>query len=117
MRLGVGAWLALGGMAILGAGIGALAQGSHPPGPNPTPIDAWLPWNGALGGGGMGLAGVMFYFYRQDRKASEEAYRQDRKASEDAMTKIAGEFRAIVEGNTRAITALKTVMEASDTED
>lgn len=117
MRLGAWAWAVVAGMTILGAGIGAWAQGPAP-GPTPGPsVDGWLPWNGALGGGGMGLAGVMFYFYRQDRKASEEAYRQDRKASEDAMTKIAGEFRAIVEGNTRAITALKTVMEASDTED
>lgn len=53
----------------------------------------------------MGLAGLMFYFYRQDRKASE-----------DSLTKIASEFRGIVEGNTRAITALKTVIESVDNE-
>ena len=103
-----GTLLASLGWILLGAGIGAWAQhqgtgGPALPGPLLNPSGDW---SGALGGGGVGLAGVMFYFYRQDRKASEES-----------LTKIASEFRGIVEGNTRAITALKTVMEASDTED
>lgn len=93
-------------IAILaGSVIGAWAQANGgPSGPSMPPSMGGY-WDGALGGGGMGLAGLMFYFYRQDRKASE-----------DSLTKIASEFREIVEGNTRAITALKTVIESVDNE-
>lgn len=101
-RIGTVAGMA---MAILaGSVIGAWAQQSGTGSPGMPPSMGGY-WDGALGGGGMGLAGLMFYFYRQDRKASE-----------DSLTKIASEFRGIVEGNTRAITALKTVIESVDNE-
>lgn len=104
MRLGT--LLASWGWILIGAGVGALAQHQGTGGvPMPIPGQAG-DWSGALGGGGVGLAGVMFYFYRQDRKSSEEA-----------LTKIASEFRGIVEGNTRAITALKTVIEMADNDE
>lgn len=63
------------------------------------------PWSQLLGGGGMGMAGLMFYFYRQDRKAAEES-----------MIKMGSEFRQLVEGNTRVITELVTLIQKSDGE-
>lgn len=48
-----------------------------------------------LGIGG-GLAAFMFYFYRQDRKHSEDRY--------EALAK---DFREIVEHNTEAMTSLR----------
>jgi hypothetical protein len=52
-----------------------------------------------LGIGGV-LASVMFYFYRQDRKSSEESIKT-----------FAGEFRQVVENNTAAMTKLTTLVE------
>jgi hypothetical protein len=51
----------------------------------------------------MGMAGLMFYFYRQDRKSAE-----------DSMIKMGSEFRQIVEANTRAITALEALFSRAD---
>jgi len=103
MRTGSG-WIGLVAMAAVVAGgvIGAWAQ-TGPAAPAAGGGDLGLPWNGALGGGGVGLAGIMFYFYRQDRKAAEES-----------MLRMGNEFRGIVEANTRAITTLTTVIERSD---
>lgn len=94
-------WIGAAGTLLLGMGAGVLAQTAAPA--QPLAGGEWLPWNGAVGGGGVGLAGVIFYFYRQDRKASE-----------DAMTKMASEFRQIVEANTRAITSLTTMIESAE---
>jgi hypothetical protein len=49
----------------------------------------------ALGIGGV-LAGVMFYFYRIDRQASEQR-----------LGAIISDFRSIIEANTKAMTALE----------
>ena len=51
-----------------------------------------------LGIGG-GLAAFMFYFYRQDRKHSE-----------DRFAELGAEFRGIVEANTAALTSLKDAL-------
>jgi len=51
-----------------------------------------------LGVGGI-LAGVMFYFYRQDRKHSEERF-----------AALGSEFREIVQANTAAIVSLKDAL-------
>lgn len=60
-----------------------------------------LPWTtwGPVGT----LAALMFYFYRQDRKASEEKYNE-----------LARNFRGIVEENTKAITMLTAAIESQD---
>jgi len=86
---------------LLAQTAGAAGAGSPAPGGG-----LGLPWDGALGGSGVGLAGLIFYFYRQDRKTAEEA-----------MIKVASEFRSIVEANTRAITALNTVLTADNNDD
>lgn len=54
---------------------------------------------GALGVGGA-LAGVMFYFYREDRRVSETR-----------MATILSDFRSIIEANTKAMTALEQAIE------
>jgi hypothetical protein len=60
--------------------------------------DAPAGW-GALGVGGA-LAGVMFYFYRQDRQVSETR-----------MATILADFRSIIEANTKAMTSLERAIE------
>lgn len=54
-------------------------------------ISSWT----SLGIGGV-LAGVMFYFYRRDREASEKRFDE-----------LAKDFRAIIQSNTEAMTALR----------
>lgn len=51
---------------------------------------------------GVGLAGIMFWFYREDRKRAEEKLA----ASEARLATFTNEFRTIVENNTRAITEI-----------
>lgn len=63
--------------------------------------DAAPSWS-ALGVGGV-LAGTMFYFYRLDRAASETRLNQ-----------IIADFRAIIEANTKAMTALEKAIEERD---
>jgi hypothetical protein len=48
-----------------------------------------------LGVGGV-LAGIMFYFYRQDRRHSEDRFEE-----------LGKDFRAIVEANTAAMVSLR----------
>lgn len=62
-----------------------------------APVDA--PAWGALGIGGV-LATVMFYFYRLDRKSSE-----------DRLNGIIQDFRSIIEANTKAMTSLEKAIE------
>lgn len=52
-----------------------------------------------LGTGGLGLAGVIFYFYRQDRAETAKRYEE-----------LAGNFRKIVEDNTAAVTSLRDAL-------
>lgn len=54
---------------------------------------------------GAALAGLMFYVYRQDRKASE-----------DSLKVLGAEFREIVEANTAALTRLCTLLDRSQPE-
>lgn len=54
----------------------------------------------------IGLAGVIFFFYRQDRLASEGRYE-----------KLAHEFRQIVENNTAAFTRLRDTCPLAHDED
>jgi hypothetical protein len=74
----------------------------------------------ALGVGGL-LAGVMFKFYRDDRKSSEDRYErlakeaQERyaalaKESNERAAMIAADFRQIVEDNTKALTELSVAI-------
>jgi hypothetical protein len=58
-------------------------------------VPNWAP----LGVGGV-LAGVMFYFYRQDRLESEKR-----------MGEIIKDFRGIIEANTAAMTGLQKAIE------
>lgn len=46
------------------------------------------------------LAFIMFHFYRQDRKASEEKFHT-----------LAADFRSIVQENTKAVSGLKQYLE------
>lgn len=85
------------GMTLCAMGLWAQATGGG--NGSATGGLAGEPWNQLLGGGGITMAGLMFYFYRQDRKSAE-----------DSMIKMGSEFRQIVEANTRAITALEAVI-------
>lgn len=58
-----------------------------------------LKWLGQFGLGAV-MAGLMFHFYRVDRKASEE---RTLKLAEEFRT-LAQEFRQIVKDNTEAVT-------------
>jgi hypothetical protein len=58
---------------------------------------------------GVGLAGIMFWFYREDRKRSEEKLA----ASEARLATFAIEFRTIVENNTKAMTELSNHLDKS----
>ncbi len=60
----------------------------------------FLQW-GALGIGGV-LAGVIFYFYREDRKASEDRLQKMHEACEARLNAITDDFRLIVQENTAA---------------
>ena len=60
---------------------------------NPIPTE----WTGLEVGGV--LAGTVFYFYRMDRRTSEDRY-----------AKLGDDFRQIVQENTAAITALRETL-------
>ena len=96
--------LAAGAALFVGGALGVWAQTTGVPG-GTGGLASGEPWSQLLGGGGMGMAGLMFYFYRQDRKSAEES-----------MIKMGSEFRQIVEGNTRVITELVTLISKSDGE-
>ena len=70
-----------------------------------VPIPDW----GTLGIGGA-MASLVFFFYRQDRKASEDRYAADRKTSEERYAALAIDFRQIVQENTQAVTGLKDMI-------
>jgi tetrahydromethanopterin S-methyltransferase subunit D len=96
--------LMAGAALFVGGALGVWAQTTGVPG-GTGGLASGEPWSQLLGGGGMGMAGLMFYFYRQDRKSAEES-----------MIKMGSEFRQIVEGNTRVITELVTLISKSDGE-
>lgn len=96
--------LAAGAALFVGGALGVWAQTTGAPG-GTGGLASGEPWSQLLGGGGMGMAGLMFYFYRQDRKSAE-----------DNMIKMGSEFRQIVEGNTRVITELVTLISKTDGE-
>jgi hypothetical protein len=58
-----------------------------------------------LGVGGV-LAGVVYKFYRDDRKSSEDRYALLAKESQERYAALAENYRQIVEANTKAITEL-----------
>lgn len=60
----------------------------------------------SLGVGGV-LALLMFWFYRHDRKSSEDRL----KSSEDRFAELAKEFRQIVQENTAASVRLADVID------
>jgi hypothetical protein len=93
---------AIGAALFAGGAIGVWAQTAGGTGV-PGGLTSSEPWNQLLGGGGITMAGLMFYFYRQDRKSAE-----------DSMIKMGSEFRQIVEANTRAITALEALFSRAD---
>lgn len=72
------------------------------------------PWAAiGAGGGGTGLAGVMFYFYRQRENSiaaqaveREKAAEIARKAEADRYAALALDFREIVQNNTAVLTKL-----------
>ena len=101
--VGLGSLMA-GAALFVGGALGVWAQTTGVPG-GTGGLASGEPWSQLLGGGGMGMAGLMFYFYRQDRKSAEES-----------MIKMGSEFRQIVEGNTRVITELVTLISKSDGE-
>lgn len=102
--VGLGSLMA-GAALFVGGALGVWAQTTGVPG-GTGGLASGEPWSQLLGGGGMGMAGLMFYFYRQDRKSAE-----------DSMIKMGSEFRQIVEANTRAITALEAVISRADSDD
>jgi len=73
-------------MIPLGMFIGLLESG--------TPVD----WP-TLGVGGA-LAGIMFFFYRQDRKDNESRW-----------VEIAKDFKTLIQENTQAVTSLRASMD------
>ena len=106
MRIGpIGTAVISGGAIMIGGLWGGLAQtGAQNGGGSGSAMGE--PWSGLLSGGGITMAGLIFYFYRQDRKSAE-----------DSMIKMGSEFRQIVEANTRAITALEAVISRADNDD
>ena len=69
-----------------------------------APVDPGiLHWDGfaSLGVGGV-LAGMMFFFYRQDRKASEERHER-----------LTLDHRSMIQENTQAMTRLCETIERS----
>ncbi len=54
---------------------------------------------------------IVLLFYRQDRKTSEDRLREDRKLMEDRLDKIVNAYNATVEGNTKALTELVTLVQ------
>lgn len=68
-----------------------------------------LQWLAQFGLGAV-FAGVMFYFYRQDRKDSERRHEimqermlASRKESDERYAKLVDDFRSIIENNTAAM--------------
>lgn len=59
-----------------------------------------------IGVGAGGLAGVVFYFYRQDRKANETRLSEIQAENAKRMDGVLSDFRSIIEANTKAMTAL-----------
>lgn len=64
-------------------------------------------------GSGTLLAAIVLYFHFQWLKRVDEQNRDDRKRSEETIAKLGNEFRETVEANTKAITMLCTLVEAS----
>lgn len=64
----------------------------------------------SLGVGGV-LAGIMFYFYRRDRKDSGERFATLTKDYGDRYEKLAQDFRTIVQDNTAALTRVVEAIE------
>ncbi len=60
--------------------------------------DQWLNSLPSLGVGGM-LAGIMFFFYRTDRQASEKS-----------LSKITENFLQVIQDNTKAMTSVVDVI-------
>ncbi len=60
--------------------------------------DQWLNSLPSLGVGGM-LAGIMFFFYRTDRQASEQR-----------LSKITENFLQVIQDNTKAMTSVVDVI-------
>lgn len=65
----------------------------------------------SIGGFSGFFAAIMFIIYRHDRKCSEEKLREDRNFSEKRLTELLEADRKSREENTRALTALVTVIE------
>ena len=59
----------------------------------------------SLGVGAL-LGLVIFWMYRQDRKASEDRLREDRKFMEDRLTTLLSNYYEAFENNTKALTEL-----------
>jgi len=62
-------------------------------------LEPSLRWFSSLGVGGA-LAGIIFYFYRMDRKRSE-----------DGLREVATSFRSIVQENTTALNRLCNLLD------
>jgi hypothetical protein len=67
-----------------------------------APATESIPGWASLGVGGV-LAMAMFYFYRLDRKASEER-----------LNGVIKDFRSIIEANTAAMTSLREAVREKD---
>jgi len=59
----------------------------------------------SLGVGAL-LGLVIFWMYRQDRKASEDRLREDRRFMEDRLTSLLNNYYEAFENNTKALTEL-----------
>lgn len=65
----------------------------------PSTSTSEIQWFASLGVGGI-LAGIMFFYSRLDRKASEKRYEE-----------LARDLRSLVQDNTKALTMLVSIIE------
>lgn len=70
-----------------------------------------FPW-ASLGVGGI-MAGIIFFYYRADRKQVELTLTEALRKSDERWQSLAADFRTIIQDNTRAITSLEAAMRST----
>ena len=63
-----------------------------------------------IGGAGAVFGIVVFFIYRNDRKATEKMWRESKKFTEDRLTDLIAKDQASRESNTKALTELNILL-------